>query len=54
MGRCRGASVGLEVTGVKILWEEGFVTPFFFFLIVLSQSGCCQVLLFLLSSGGEH
>lgn len=36
MGRCRGALVGLEVMGVKILWEGGFVTFFFFFLYFLS------------------
>lgn len=45
MGRCRGALVGLEVMGVKILWEGGFVTLFgFFFVLSLSlvAARCCS------------
>lgn len=55
VGRCPGASVGLKVTEMKILWEGSFITLFFFFLnmsCAFSQSGCCQVLRFLLSWGG--
>lgn len=45
MGRCRGALVGLEVMGVKILWEGGFVTLFFFFFVLslsLVAARCCS------------